>query len=141
MLNSYLSGSIQETEKIAESLVPQISKTKIVTLKGNLGSGKTLICQKIIRCLCQEEGLIVTSPTFNILKTYPSPLGTLYHYDLYRLKHFAEIEEIGLLDVINRKSEICLIEWPEIIEHVLPQDITNILIELLEHAQRKIIVS
>ena len=89
--------------------------------------------------LCKNTDIIVTSPTFNILKTYKSDdFNLIYHYDLYRLKSIAEIEEIGLANAINTKSSICLIEWPEMIASILPK---NTLYINIEHSDRLRIIT
>ena len=90
-------------------------KNKFLLLKGDLGSGKTFFSQQLIRALINDDNVIVGSPTFNIVKIYKTIDNTLvYHYDLYRLKSAADFEAIGLLDNINTRGAICLVEWPEI---------------------------
>lgn len=115
MIQNFSSNSLEDTKRIALELLPFVIKNKLLLLKGDLGSGKTFFSQQLIRALINDDNAIVGSPTFNIVKTYKTIDNTLiYHYDLYRLKSAAEFEEIGLLDNINTRSGIFLIEWPEI---------------------------
>ena len=136
MLQTFISESVEETEEIARNILPLVIKSKIVALSGDLGSGKTLMCRTIIKELCKDSSLMITSPTFNILKTYKSEdLGLIHHYDLYRLKSIAEIEEIGLLEILNSRSSICFIEWSEIIDSILPFDALYIDIQHIDNTR------
>jgi tRNA threonylcarbamoyl adenosine modification protein YjeE len=130
-VTKFISNSAQETQDIAIKLLPLILHYKIVLLKGDLGVGKTVMSAAIIKDLCQDPNIIVTSPTFNILKIYDSKkFGQIWHYDLYRVKSLVEIEEIGLVEAINTKQNITLIEWPEIILPIISQ---NFLIITFDH--------
>ncbi|MCC2646774.1 MAG: hypothetical protein K0R02_839 [Rickettsiaceae bacterium] len=111
--------SIQDTKKIAQSLAKLLKKGDIVTFTGDLGAGKTTFCKYLIQALMCEE-IYVTSPTFNILQLYPAKEFTIYHFDLYRLKHPHEIYDLAIDDAW--RDGICLIEWPEIIEDILPKE-------------------
>jgi tRNA threonylcarbamoyladenosine biosynthesis protein TsaE len=137
----YTSNNIEHTIAIASLLVPLIIKAKLVAFSGDLGSGKTLMCSHIIRTLCDDSNLHVASPTFNILKTYSSKsFGVIYHYDLYRLKNIAEIEEIALSQQLMQRDSICLIEWPQIIAPLLPSDTLYVNIEYIKEDKRLIAV-
>jgi tRNA threonylcarbamoyladenosine biosynthesis protein TsaE len=133
MFVSYFEG---DTQNFAKQIAPKVLESKIVTFTGNLGSGKTLICRELIRMFCQDQEIVVNSPTFNIVKTYKSPQFIIHHFDLYRLKSLVEIEEIGLVDIINRRRDLCLIEWPQIIQEILPIDAFNVSIDLFEGNKR-----
>lgn len=140
-VGSYISRSAAETSEIAIKTIPTILSTKIVTFYGDLGAGKTLMCQAIIGNLCKDENLIVTSPTFNIVKIYHTPFGELRHYDLYRIKHFSELEEIGLIDTLQKSSCICLIEWPQIAEQIIPESCLKIDLTYINDDGRKISIT
>ncbi len=107
----------QDTIDFARNLAETLKQQSIIALYGDLGSGKTLIAREIIKYFCGED-TIVSSPTFNILQTYSAPNFTIYHYDLYRLKSFSEIQELGVDEAFDN---LCLIEWPELIEYILPK--------------------
>ncbi len=130
-------NSIEDTINFATKLAKQISAGEIITFKGNLGSGKTLICKYIISILVGSETQ-VTSPTFQLVQIYEKENGKIYHYDLYRLKSSDEIYELGIEDAFNG-TNIALIEWPEIITNLLPKKIIDIEIIFQENG-RKIII-
>lgn len=82
----------------------------LVTIAGDLGAGKTTLAQAICRGYGVRDE--VTSPTFNLVHTYTSPRGTVYHLDLYRLKSPDELTNIGWDEIIAADA-LVLIEWPE----------------------------
>lgn len=118
---------------LAKALVGKLKAGDILAFYGNLGTGKTTICRGIIKSVCGEDTNVI-SPTFNLLQTYKTDLFEVFHFDLYRLKHPDEIFELGIEEAFN--NNLCLIEWPEIIEHLLPKDTIRIKIELKEDNTR-----
>lgn len=98
----------------------------LITLQGELGAGKTTFTKSLAKKLLISES--ITSPTFVILKKYPIPTGlffqNLIHIDAYRLENGAELEKIGLKTLFNNITEknIICIEWPEIVDNVLPKN-------------------
>lgn len=111
----YLSTSLQETKEIAGKILEELLIKRRVVFYGDLGSGKTTLCRYIIQAACNDPNMLISSPTFNLVSSYKTPFGDIYHYDLYRIKHPLEIDEIGLMGVLN-SDQMCLVEWPEIIE-------------------------
>jgi tRNA threonylcarbamoyladenosine biosynthesis protein TsaE len=107
-------NNLQDTEEFARQIAANLVDYRLLLLKGDLGSGKTTFCSYLINHLLGKNEN-VTSPTFNILKTYENSSLNIFHYDLYRMKNFEEIYEIGLLE--NLDNGISIIEWPEIIEN------------------------
>jgi tRNA threonylcarbamoyl adenosine modification protein YjeE len=117
------------TLDLAKKIAPSLKCGDVVAIKGDLGVGKTLFCSGIINFFYPD--LIAGSPTFNLLNSYESSSDSnavIHHYDLYRLKNMAEIYNLGIEDSFTRA--ISLIEWPEIIESILPPDIIKITITL-----------
>ena len=91
----------------------KISSKDQILLYGDLGVGKTFFCQQIIKSITDVN--IVSSPTYNIVNTYPYKKNTeIWHCDLYRINSNDEILELGILDNFNKK--ILLIEWPSLLE-------------------------
>ncbi len=90
---------------------------QIIGLKGELGAGKSFFAKHFIESLKQQDGKEILSPTFNLVYSYQTRKGEIFHFDLYRLKSFAELENIGFFDAC--KNSICLIEWPQIAEKFL----------------------
>jgi len=123
----------EESRIFAVNLAKTIKKGDIITFTGELGSGKTFLCREIIRYFCGIN-TNVSSPTFNLLQTYTATNFTIYHFDLYRLKSKYEIYELGIEDAFH--NDICLIEWPEIINEILPLPIIRINLEMEKNNQR-----
>jgi len=113
--------SIVKMQSLARDLSHRLCPGDVITLSGEVGSGKTTFARAMIESIApyvQE----VTSPTFTLMQSYDVTLAnggqdTLWHLDLYRLKHPEEAEELGLRELWRH---ITLIEWPEIIEKSLP---------------------
>lgn len=137
MPKQFLLKSEQQSIDFVKSFVPNLKAGDIITLTGDLGSGKTFICREIIRHFCGSSTK-VSSPTFNILKTYQSSHFTIYHFDLYRLKSKEEIYELGMEEAFS--NGLSLIEWPEIITHLLPSDIIDLRIQVINKNTRLILV-
>lgn len=105
--------TLSDTRALAERIAAQLTQGDVIGLSGDLGTGKTTFAQALIETLA--HGTNVTSPTFAMLQTYPVTLRsseavTLYHYDLYRITHAEELEELGLREAT---AGVVLIEWPE----------------------------
>ncbi|ABV74394.1 hypothetical protein A1C_00305 [Rickettsia akari str. Hartford] len=122
-----------ETKKLAKLFAQSLKPNDIVLLNGNLGAGKTFFCREIIKHFCGETTSII-SPTFNLLQTYKASNFTIYHYDLYRLKSPEEIYELGLEEALN--CNLILIEWSEIIKHLLSQPLIEVNLEVLDENKR-----
>lgn len=111
----------------AQQIAANSQKGDIFALSGTLGAGKTFFAQNFINSLLTEEQNIL-SPTFNLVYSYDSVKGKIFHFDLYRLKSAAELENIGFFEAL--KEGICLIEWPEIAQDFLPKKHSQISINL-----------
>lgn len=108
----------QETILLGEKLAQTLKNGSIIALYGDLGSGKTRLVKGICKGLGVED--MVNSPTFMIVNEYFSGTnGTVFHFDLYRLKTEDEINSMGFSDYMKSGS-IILIEWPEHAERILP---------------------
>lgn len=122
-----------ESSEFAINLAKTLKAGDIVLFDGDLGSGKTFLCRKVIEYFCGKNTKII-SPTFNLLQTYKALDFVIYHFDLYRLKSSDEIYELGLEDALQ--SNLCLIEWPKIVENILPRPLIKIRLEILENHKR-----
>lgn len=117
-------SSPKKTYDFAVKVAKLSKKGDVIVLRGELGSGKTTFCKGFIKNLIREKEEII-SPTFNIVKTYTSKKNIeIWHFDLYRLKNEDEALEIGLDDAFS--NAISLIEWPEKIERLLPDNCLDI---------------
>ena len=115
-----------ETLELGVRIGRQAKAGQIYTLTGDLGVGKTVFTQGIAKGLGITEP--VCSPTFTIVQEYDTGRLPLYHFDVYRIGDIEEMEEIGYDDYFFGKG-ICLIEWAELIEEILPDDRISITIE------------
>jgi tRNA threonylcarbamoyladenosine biosynthesis protein TsaE len=112
----------EEVDDFANKIASKVEACKILCLKGDLGAGKTFFASKVIEHLAQDKTLNITSPTFNIVNIYKTKTGkSIYHFDLYRIKSFEELENIGFFESIE--NGICIIEW----WNVLGEEIKNFL--------------
>lgn len=114
----------------AISKIIQEEKYTVICLRGELGAGKTAFAKHLIPYILQDdtENLRqdISSPTFNIMHHYTRGLVSLYHIDLYRIKYQTELQELGFAEILEHN--ICIIEWPEIADFLLPAK--KILIEI-----------
>ena len=118
--------SAEETYKIGEQMGREAKAGDVICLIGDLGVGKTVFTQGFAAGLGIAEP--VSSPTFTIVQTYDEGRIPFYHFDVYRIGDVEEMEEIGYDDYFFGKG-ICLIEWAELIEELLPESIIAITIE------------
>lgn len=127
MAEVFLTHNAEETQTFAQGFAKKLHGGDIVLLYGNLGAGKTTFVQGLARGLGITHRII--SPTFIILRTYKvksenqeSKIKNFYHVDLYRLESEKEIEDIGLLDLMRKQENIVVIEWPEKLGQLLPEN-------------------
>ena len=99
---------------------------QVYTLAGDLGVGKTVFTQGFAKGLGVEEH--VNSPTFTIVQEYEDGRMPFYHFDVYRIGDIEEMDEIGFEEYVAGEG-VCLIEWANLIEEILPEERTEILIE------------
>lgn len=119
-------NSAQETFALGEEIGRQARAGEIYTLLGDLGVGKTVFTQGVAGGLGITEP--VNSPTFTILQIYQEGRLPFFHFDVYRIGDVEEMEEIGYEDYFYGDG-LCLIEWANLIEEILPQDVIQITIE------------
>ncbi len=116
----------KETFEIGRALGENAKPGQVYTLIGDLGVGKTVFTQGVAAGLGIKEP--VNSPTFTILQVYEEGRIPFYHFDVYRIGDVEEMEEIGYQDCFCGEG-ICLIEWANLIEEILPEDYVQITIE------------
>ena len=116
----------EDTFTIGKKLAETVRPGEIYTLNGDLGVGKTVFTKGLAAGLGIKEP--VTSPTFTILQEYGSGRLPLYHFDVYRIGDPEEMDEIGYEDYFYGHG-ICLIEWAELIEELIPEEAIAVYIE------------
>lgn len=111
----------------ARQFVENIGSSRVFAFYGKMGAGKTTF----VKALCEELGCddVITSPTFAIVNEYTDgKQQPVYHFDFYRIKKLEEVYDMGYEEYFY-SGALCLIEWPELIEDVLPDDTVRVTIE------------
>lgn len=116
----------EDTRKLGENLAAACRAGDVVLLDGDLGAGKTVFTKGFGRGLGIEEP--ISSPTYTIMQIYEEGRLPLYHFDVYRIADMEEMDEIGYEDYFYGDG-ICLIEWAELIQALLPQSAVQVRIE------------
>jgi tRNA threonylcarbamoyladenosine biosynthesis protein TsaE len=127
----FISKNEKETRKIAFEYAKTLKKGDVIILSGDLGAGKTAFTKGVAEFFNLDG---VTSPTYAYLNVYGD---FIYHYDCYRLSCGEDAVALGLTDYFNGDN-ICLIEWAENIEDVLPENVKEVIIEKIGNEERKI---
>lgn len=132
MIQGYSQAAL---EQAAADLSLKLTWPCVIALWGPFGAGKTTFARALIRKLLNAS-CDVPSPTFTLINPYETEKGTIYHCDLYRLTHPAQVEEIGLLEAFS--SALCIIEWPQRLESYLPKKRINIYLDVLDSTHRSL---
>lgn len=115
---------IDDINEVARQFVDQMGDHKIFAFYGKMGAGKTTF----IKAICEELGVtdVINSPTFAIVNEYMDGKGeSIYHFDFYRIKRVEEVYDIGFDEYIY-SGNLCLMEWPELIEQLLPEETVRV---------------
>ena len=120
--------NLEHIRETARRFIDQMGEARVFAFYGTMGAGKTTF----IKAICEELGVedVITSPTFAIVNEYSLPLegaggGILFHFDFYRIKRLEEVYDMGYEDYFY-SGHLCFIEWPELIEELLPDDAVRI---------------
>lgn len=124
-METIITNSEQETKNIARDIASKIDKNAVIVLSGELGAGKTKFTEGFLSYFGLENE--ISSPTFTIVNEYKNNEISIYHFDVYRLTDIDEFYAIGGEEYFSKG--ICIIEWGEIIEDILPKDTIRIKIE------------
>ena len=128
--------SIDQIREAAKEFVAQMGENKVFAFYGKMGAGKTTF----IKAVCEELGVedVINSPTFAIVNEYVDGGGNpIYHFDFYRIKNLQEVLDIGYEDYVY-SGNVCFMEWPELIENLLPDDAVKVTIEEEMDGGRKV---
>ncbi|SCI34458.1 MULTISPECIES: tRNA (adenosine(37)-N6)-threonylcarbamoyltransferase complex ATPase subunit type 1 TsaE [unclassified Romboutsia] len=121
MVKIYLDGE-EQTKEIGYKLGKLLTPGSVICLIGDLGAGKTTMTQSLAKALGVDD--YITSPTFTIVNEYEGRLP-LYHFDVYRIGSSEEMYDIGYDEYINSDG-VCIIEWANLIEDILPSEYLDI---------------
>ena len=125
----------QETRSFGKKLAAELSPGIVIALTGDLGTGKTALTKSIAEGLGITE--VITSPTFNIVKEYYSGRIPMYHFDVYRIGDIDEMYELGYEEYFYGNG-VCIVEWADLIEDIIPEDAIRIDIEYGENEGERI---
>ncbi len=115
-----------ETKKFATDVAQTLKKGDVIALVGDLGTGKTTLSKYIAEALGITE--TITSPTFTIVQEYHSGRLPLYHFDVYRVDDIEEMYRMGYEEYFYGEG-VCIVEWADIVEEIIPEDAKVIFIE------------
>ena len=128
MIEVFETNTPEETEEIGRKLAEESTPGQVFTLIGDLGVGKTVFTQGFATGLNIDEA--ICSPTFTIVQEYDTGRLPFYHFDVYRIGDVEEMDEIGYEDYVYGDG-VCLIEWANLIQEILPEHYIQITIECL----------
>lgn len=127
--------SLDTIHEAARQFIAAMHDSTVFAFYGKMGAGKTTF----VKALCQELGVtdVINSPTFAIVNEYRADqTGELiYHFDFYRIKRIEEVYDMGYEDYFY-SGALCFIEWPELVEELLPEDAVRVSIDELENGTR-----
>ena len=133
-MKDHFCENLKQLNKIAKELLKVHNNAKIFAFYGNMGVGKTTFIKEICKCLDVNDNVL--SPTFSIINQYTTIQNDfIYHFDFYRIKNINEVYDLGYEDYFYSNS-VCLIEWPELIKQLLPNDTVSISINQTEGYSR-----
>ena len=130
-------NSLDEIHEAAKAFIAEMDDNTVFAFFGKMGAGKTTFTKAVCECLGVED--VINSPTFAIVNEYRSGSGELiYHCDFYRIKKLEEVYDMGYEDYFY-SGALCFIEWPELIEDLLPENTIRVTIQENEDGTRSII--
>lgn len=138
MKKTLISNGPLETKALAIRIRENLQNGDIVLLKGEIGAGKSHFARSLIQA-AMDKVEDVPSPTFTLVQTYDTIVGSIWHADLYRLSDQSEVFELGLIDAFG--NDIVLIEWPDRLGYLEPQDALTVELVILENDKREVIFS
>jgi tRNA threonylcarbamoyladenosine biosynthesis protein TsaE len=137
----FISETPEDFKKLAGEIAENLTPNDVLALYGDLGAGKTTFTRYLVECLGISAR--VQSPTFVIARKYNGSgkyINTVNHIDLYRVSSEDEIDDLGLDEIIREPSSVTVIEWPEMAEKYLPENVIKMYFEYFEENQRKITI-
>ena len=128
-------ASLDELKDVAEAVVESLEGRNVVALFGAMGAGKTTLISAIMEHLGSTDN--VTSPTFALVNQYNTAANEpVYHFDFYRINRIEEAFDMGYEEYFY-SGDLCLVEWPELVEQLLPDDAMVVKIDILSPTERK----
>ncbi len=134
-------NSLNSIDQAAKEFVAQMGDETVYAFYGEMGAGKTTFINALCKALGVEDDT-TNSPSFSIINEYRSDTTAelIYHFDLYRLENLEEAFDIGVEDYFD-SGALCLLEWPERIEDILPDDTVKVEIKINDDDTRELVIS
>lgn len=137
MKHEIIISSLENIADVAGQFLHEVEGHQVIAFYAPMGAGKTTFTSAICHKLGVREDA-VSSPTFSIVNEYRTAAGdSVYHFDFYRINKVAEAFDIGFYDYVDSGS-LCLIEWPENIESILPEETLKVTINVREDGSRAV---
>ncbi|MBO5688058.1 MAG: tRNA (adenosine(37)-N6)-threonylcarbamoyltransferase complex ATPase subunit type 1 TsaE [Alistipes sp.] len=125
--------ALSDLPRVAEEIINSLDGRTVVLLRGGMGAGKTTLVSRIAALLGAED--TVTSPTFALVNQYEGSECRIYHFDFYRIDRIEEVFDLGYEEYFY-SGDLCLVEWPEKIEPLIPDDAMVVRITAGDDEQR-----
>ena len=125
--------SLSDLDLVAEQIILSLDGRDVVLFRGGMGAGKTTLISRIVALLGAED--TVTSPTFALVNQYEGDSRRIYHFDFYRIERIEEVFDLGYEEYFY-SGDLCLVEWPEKIEALIPDDAMVVRIEVGDDENR-----
>ena len=128
--------SLDTIQEAAKEFINRMGEGKVFAFYGKMGAGKTTFIKALWETLGVKD--VITSPTFSLINEYTDGKGnSIYHFDFYRIKKLEEVYDMGYEDYFY-SGNLCLLEWPELIEEILPENVIKVTIEEQADGTRKL---
>lgn len=141
MTREFRTTSAEETIALGRELAPELARSRVVLLRGDLGAGKTTFTKGVAEALDAASQDDVTSPTFTLIHEYRGPKISVFHIDLYRIENERDLATLGLDDLMNEDGNLLLIEWGEKFPRLVRLRDVEIMFTRLDENVRQITVS
>lgn len=131
-------NNLSDLDSVAQKFVNEMGNRKVFAFYGEMGAGKTTL----IKAICKAIGVTetITSPTFSLVNEYKDGNdNSIYHFDFYRIKNIEEAYDFGYEDYFY-SGNICFIEWPELVQSLLPTNFVEVKVMVEENKQRLITI-
>ena len=125
--------SLSELPQVAQAVIDELAGRDVVVFRAGMGAGKTTLISRIVALLGAED--TVTSPTFALVNQYEGRERRIYHFDFYRIDRVEEVFDFGYEEYFY-SGDLCLVEWPEKIEALIPDDAMVVSIEVGDNDER-----
>ena len=125
--------SLAQLDEVAPLIIDELQGRSVVLFRGGMGAGKTTLISRIVALLGADD--TVTSPTFALVNQYEGLKHRIYHFDFYRINRIEEVFDFGYEEYFY-SGDLCLVEWPEMIEALIPDDAMVVKIEVGDNDER-----